>query len=68
MDINFIDLIGRNNKLLYDILSGNYKPKDLRDLIELNNEVITRFECDQDEMAKYYTKKYNEERTGHKYL
>mgnify|MGYP003142986540 CR=1 FL=1 len=68
MDIDAIQLIGKNNKLLYDILAGNYKPKDLRDLIELNNEVITRFECDQDEMANYYTKKYNEERTGHKYL
>ena len=68
MDIDAIQLIGKNNKLLYDILAGNYKPKDLRDLIELNNEVITRFECDQDEMAKYYTKEYNEERPGPEYL
>ena len=68
MDIDAIQLIGKNNKLLYDILAGNYKPKDLRDLIELNKEVITRFECDQDEMAKNYTKEYNEERTGHEYL
>ena len=68
MDITAINLIGRNNKLLYKILANNFKPKDLRDLIELNNEVITRFECEQDEMAKYYTKKYNEKRTGHKYL
>ena len=68
MDITAINLIGRNNKLLYKILANNFKPKDLRDLIELNNEVITRFECDADEMAKYYTKEYNEERTGHKYL
>ena len=59
MDIDAIQLIGKNNKLLYDILSGNYKPKDLRDLIELNNEVITRFECDMDEQSAYETKKYN---------
>ena len=68
MDIDAIQLIGKNNKLLYNILSNNFKPKDLRDLIELNNEVITRFECDMDEQAAYETKKYNEERTGHKYL
>ena len=68
MDINAITLIGKNNKLLCDILSNNFKPKDLRDVIELNNEVITRFECDMDEQAAYETKKYNEERTGHKYL
>ena len=68
MYITAINLIGRNNKLLYKILANNFKPKDLRDLIELNNEVITRFECEGDEMARYHTKKYNEERTGHKYL
>ena len=68
MDIDSITLIGKNNKLLYNILANNWKPKDLRDLIELNNAVITRYELDMDEEAKYYTKKYNEERTGHKYL
>ena len=68
MDIDAITLIGKNNKLLYDILSNNFKPKDLRDIIELNNEVITRFECEQDDMARYYTKEYNKQRTGHEYL
>ena len=68
MDIDAIQLICKNNKLLYNILANNFKPKDLRDLIELNNEVITRFECDMDEQAAYETKKYNEERTGHEYL
>jgi hypothetical protein len=68
MDIDAITLIGKNNKLLYKILANNFKPKDLRDIIELNNEVITRFECDMDEQAAYYTKEYNEKKTGHKYL
>ena len=68
MDMSSIELIGKNNKLLIDILANNFKPKDLRDIIELNNEVITKFECDMDEEAMYHTKKYNEERTGHKYL
>ena len=68
MDISAITLIGKNNKLLINILANNFKPKDLRDIIELNNEVITRFECDMDEEAAYYTKEYNEKRTGHKYL
>ena len=68
MDISAITLIGKNNKLLINILANNFKPKDLRDIIELNNEVMTKFETDQDEMAAFYTKQYNEERTGHKYL
>ena len=40
MDITAINLIGKNNKLLYKILANNFKPKDLRDVIELNNEYV----------------------------
>ena len=68
MDINSIELIGKNNKLLIDILANNFKPKDLRDIIELNNEAITRFETDLDDMAAEYVKEYNQKRTGHTYL
>ena len=41
----------RNNKLLIDILSNNYKPKDLRNVIEANNETILRFEIDLEDQA-----------------
>ena len=42
MDINAITLIGKNNKLLINILANNFKPKDLRDIIELNNSTWTQ--------------------------
>ena len=47
-----LELIMRNNKLLIDILANNFKPKDLRDVIEANNEAITRWETDLDNMAQ----------------
>ena len=47
-----IELIMRNNKLLINILANNFKPKDLRDVIEANNEAIVRFETDLDIQAK----------------
>ena len=49
-----IELIMKNNKLLINILANNFKPKDLRDVIEANNKAIVRFETDLDELAKDY--------------
>ena len=53
-----IELIMRNNKLLINILANNFKPKDLRDVIEANNEMVTRFETDLD---RFLTNMYNHE-------
>ena len=47
-----IALIMKNNKLLINILANNFKPKDLRDVIEANNKAIARFETDLDIQAK----------------
>ena len=54
-----IALIMKNNKLLINILSNNFKPKDLRDVIEANNEAIVRFETDLDIQAKEDVDTYN---------
>ena len=54
-----IQLIMKNNKLLINILANNFKPKDLRDVIDANTEAITRFETDLDDMAKEEVNKYN---------
>ena len=54
-----IELIMRNNKLLINILANNFKPKDLRDVIEANNEAIVRFETDLDIQAKEDVEAYN---------
>ena len=54
-----IALIMKNNKLLINILANNFKPKDLRDVIEANNEAIVRFETDLDIQAKEDVDVYN---------
>jgi len=54
-----IALLMKNNKLLINILSNNFKPKDIRDVIEANTETIVRFETDLDNMAKEEVNKYN---------
>ena len=55
-----IALIMKNNKLLINILANNFKPKDLRDVIDANTEAITRFETDLDNMAKEEVNKYDD--------
>ena len=55
-----IALVMKNNKLLISILSNNFKPKDLRDVIDANTEAITRFETDLDNMAKEEVNKYDD--------
>ena len=57
--IRLINLIMKNNKLLISILSNNFKPKDLSDVIRANNEAIIRWETDLDDMAKKEVNKYN---------
>ena len=47
-----IALLMKNNKLLINILANNFKPKDLRDVIEANNKAIVRFETDLDVQAR----------------
>ena len=54
-----IALIMKNNKLLINILANNFKPKDIRDVIEANTEAIVRFETDLDDMSKEEVNKYN---------
>ena len=54
-----IALLMKNNKLLINILTNNFKPKDIRDVIEANTEAIVRFETDLDDMAKEEVNKYN---------
>ena len=49
----------KNNKLLINILANNFKPKDIRDVIEANTEAIVRFETDLDDMSKEEVNKYN---------
>ena len=55
-----IALVMKNNKLLISILSNNFKPKDLRDVIDANTEAITRFKTDLDNMAKEEVNKYDD--------
>ena len=54
-----LGLVMRNNKLLMNILVNNFKPKDIRDVIEANTEAIVRFETDLDDMSKEEVNKYN---------
>ena len=58
-----IELIMKNNKLLIDILSNNYKPKDLRDVIEANTETITKFECHLDAQAQSDVARYEADKS-----
>lgn len=54
-----IALLMQTNKLLINILANNFKPKDIRDVIEANTEAIVRFETDLDDMSKEEVNKYN---------
>ena len=54
-----ITLLMQTNKLLINILANNFKPKDIRDVIEANTEAIVRFETDLDDMSKEEVNKYN---------
>ena len=58
-----IELIMKNNKLLINILANNFKPKDLRDIIESNNETIARFECDLDDQAQSDVARYEADKS-----
>jgi hypothetical protein len=58
-----IELIMRNNQLLINILTNNFKPKDLRDVIEANTETITRFECDLDAQAQADVARYEADKS-----
>ena len=58
-----LELIMRNNKLLIDILANNFKPKDIRDVIETNTETITRFECDLDAQAQADVARYEADKS-----
>ena len=55
-----IALLMKNNKLLINILANNFKPKDLRDVIEANNEAIVRFETDLDVQAREDVNSYKD--------
>ena len=53
----------KNNKLLISILSNNFKPKDLRDVIDANTETITRFEYDLDAQAQADVARYEADKS-----
>ena len=56
-------LIMKNNKLLINILANNFKPKDLRDVIDANTETITRFEYDLDAQAQADVARYEADKS-----
>ena len=58
-----IELIMKNNKLLINILANNFKPKDLRDVIDANTETITRFEYDLDAQAQADVARYEADKS-----
>jgi len=58
-----IALIMKNNKLLINILANNYKPKDIRDVIEANTETITRFEYHLDAQAQADVARYEADKS-----
>ena len=58
-----IQLIMKNNKLLINILANNFKPKDLRDVIDANTETITRFEYDLDAQAQADVARYEADKS-----
>jgi hypothetical protein len=62
-----IALLMKNNKLLINILANNFKPKDLRDVIEANNEAIVRFETDLDMQAREDVNTYEDNWKSYSY-
>ena len=58
-----IALLMQTNKLLINILANNFKPKDIRDVIEANTEAITRFECDLDAQAQADVARYEADKS-----
>ena len=58
-----IELLMKTNQLLINILANNFKPKDIRDVIEANTEAITRFECDLDAQAQADVARYEADKS-----